>query len=263
LTLRAAVFASGRGSNFEVLADHAGVDRTETAEAESWPDGPPAQAGTPAPPDWTVVLLVSDRSDAPALDRARERGIPAAVVPVKARHLDEVGEETLAVLREAEIDLCLLAGYLRLVPPQVVEVFRDRILNVHPALLPAFGGKGMYGLHVHRAVLEAGVRVTGPTVHFVDERYDRGPILAQWPVPVLEGDTPESLAARVTTVEHELYPAAVDELSRAIVEGREPRPLPRCSGDHPRFLFRADAPARGAADASPTDNEPADTGPNR
>ncbi|MEX2531508.1 MAG: phosphoribosylglycinamide formyltransferase [Gemmatimonadota bacterium] len=214
MTLRAAVFASGRGSNFEVLADH-----TQGA-------------------DWTVAVLVSDRPDAPALDRARRRGIPVAVVPVKDRAVEDVGEETLGALREAAVDLCLLAGYLRLVPPRVVEAFRGRVLNVHPALLPAFGGKGMYGLHVHRAVLEAGVRVTGPTVHFVDERYDRGRILAQWPVPVMEGDTPEGLAARVTAVEHELYPAAVDELARALSAGREPRTIPQGEVGHPRFHLR-------------------------
>ena len=216
MTLRAAVLASGRGTNFEVLADHA--------------------AGR-EPAEWEVSLLLSDREDAGALERARVRAIPTAVVRVADRAAAEVARELLAHLQGARVDLVLLAGYLRLVPAPVVEAYRGRILNLHPALLPGFGGKGMYGLHVHRAVLEAGVRVTGATVHLVDERYDRGPIVAQWPVPVLPGDTPETLAERVTAVEHRLYPAAADALVRALAAGTDPEPIPGEAARHrPHFV---------------------------
>jgi folate-dependent phosphoribosylglycinamide formyltransferase PurN len=118
-----------------------------------------------------------------------------------ARQLEEL-------LGEHRVDLIVLAGYLRLVPRSVVAAHRGRIINVHPALLPAFGGTGMYGRRVHSAVIEHGASVSGATVHFVDEEYDRGPIIAQWPVPVLPDDTPETLAARVLRVEHLLLPRA-------------------------------------------------------
>lgn len=197
-----AVFASGSGTNFQSFVD---LERRGAR--------------------WRIELLVSDREEAGALERARRAGVPARVVPVGDRDPGEVGEEILALLRDAGIRLVLLAGYLRLVPTGVVDAYRRRVLNVHPALLPAFGGKGMYGLRVHRAVLEAGVRVTGPTVHFVDERYDEGLIVAQWPVPVLPGDTAEALQLRVLAAEHRLYPLVVDHVCRALVEGREPGPF--------------------------------------
>jgi phosphoribosylglycinamide formyltransferase-1 len=189
VTLRAAVFASGGGTNFQALLDH------------QRPNG-----------SWEIVLLVSDREDAGALDRARGAGVPASVVPTKRRALDDVGAEMLGLLEAHAIDIILLAGYLKLVPPGVVSAYSGRIVNVHPALLPAFGGKGMYGLNVHRAVIESGEAESGVTVHLVDEEYDRGRILAQRRVPVIPGDTPELLARRVLAVEHELYPQAVDQL---------------------------------------------------
>jgi folate-dependent phosphoribosylglycinamide formyltransferase PurN len=136
-----------------------------------------------------------------------------------------VARDTLQLLARHRVDVILLAGYVRLVPAAVVARYRGRMLNVHPALLPAFGGKGMYGRRVHAAVLESGAGETGATVHFVDEHYDRGPVVAQRRVPVLPDDTPESLAARVLAVEHELYPAAVDHVCEAIAAGREPTPM--------------------------------------
>ena len=105
------------------------------------------------------------------------------------------------------------------------------MLNPHPALLPSFGGKGMYGHRVHQAVLDAGVRLTGVTVHFVNEEYDQGRILAQWPVPVLAGDTPETLAERIHAVEHRLYPLAADRLARALLDGSDPVPIPARESD--------------------------------
>jgi phosphoribosylglycinamide formyltransferase-1 len=157
------------------------------------------------------VLVASDRSDAGALARAAARRLPTALIASptatpRAEPLD-------AILRAHQVDVVALAGYLRLVPPDIVEEYRGRIVNVHPALLPAFGGAGMYGARVHQAVLDAGSTVTGVTVHFVDRTYDRGPIIAQWPVPVLDGDTAGALAARVLRVEHVLYPMAVDAVA--------------------------------------------------
>lgn len=202
MTLRAAVFASGGGSNFQALLDH------------QRPDG-----------SWEIVLLLSDRSHAGALVRAADAGVATTVVPTKGRDLADVGREILGVLEAHAVDVVLLAGYLKLVPPEVVTRYAGRILNIHPALLPSFGGKGMYGMNVHRAVLDAGVPRSGATVHFVDEAYDRGRILAQRSVPVQADDTPEQLAARVLAVEHELYPEAVDHLCDAVAEGREPGPI--------------------------------------
>jgi folate-dependent phosphoribosylglycinamide formyltransferase PurN len=126
------------------------------------------------------------------------------------------GDAMRAQLDAIGTDVLVLAGYLKLVPAGVVRAFAGRLLNIHPALLPAFGGAGMWGARIHQAVIAHGVTVTGVTVHFVDEAYDRGPILAQWPVPVLGGDTPQSLAARVLPVEHLLYPPCVE----AVAAGR-------------------------------------------
>lgn len=186
MSVRIAVLASGGGSNLQALIDrfHGRADA-------------PAQ----------IALVVASRPGIGALDRAAQAGIDALTL---AEDADELGRS----LDSHRIDLVVLAGYLRRVPDAVVERFRGRILNVHPALLPAFGGHGMYGLRVHRAVLASGARVSGATVHLVDERYDEGPILAQWPVPVLPGDSAESLAARVLRVEHLLLPAVVEAIAR-------------------------------------------------
>ncbi len=182
---RIAVLASGGGSNLGALLDH--LDKRGERRGGD------------------VVLVASGRADAGALERARRRGIATEVTTPS-----EVG----AALSSYEVDLVVLAGYLSLVPDSVTERFPGRMLNVHPALLPAFGGKGLYGARVHRAVIDAGARVSGATVHFVDAHYDRGPIAAQWPVPVLPSDTPESLATRVLRVEHLLLPRVVDGVAR-------------------------------------------------
>jgi formyltetrahydrofolate-dependent phosphoribosylglycinamide formyltransferase len=204
MTLRAAVFASGRGSNFRALDDYARVREA---------------------PLWSVALLVTDREAAPALEIARERGIPSAVVAPSDNPID-FGDRLLESLDAEKIDLILLAGYLRLIPATVVRRFPGRILNLHPALLPDFGGKGMYGARVHQAVLEAGVSDSGATIHFVDEEYDRGRVLAQGSVPVLPGDSVGSLARRIHEVEHRLYPETVNTLARALATGRDPLALP-------------------------------------
>src|SRR5690606_34460471 len=139
----------------------------------------------------------------------------AVVIGTANQEAATISERMLAVLEEHRIQLIVLAGYLKLVPPDVVARYRGRMLNIHPALLPAFGGPGMYGLRVHQAVIASGARVSGATVHLVDDRYDEGRIVAQWPVPVAVGDTAEELAARVLRVEHMLLPAAVEALITA------------------------------------------------
>jgi phosphoribosylglycinamide formyltransferase 1 len=194
MTMRVAVAVSGRGSNLQALLRALGP-------------GAPAR----------VVLALSDRSDAGGLERAREHGVPAEVLSDPAD-----AAEWLTRLERYGTELVVLAGYLKLVPAPVIARFRDRILNIHPALLPAFGGKGMYGHRVHRAVLASGVRESGATVHLVDEAYDRGAVLGQARVPVLPDDTPDRLAARVLEVEHRLLPAAV---LAAAAAGR-PVPIP-------------------------------------
>jgi len=215
MTVRVAVFASGQGSNFQVLVEYASGMGKQSAE--------PSARG--ASPEWEVVILVTDRKEAYALERARNLGIESVVVSPSTDSQD-FGDRLLTVLDKARVDMVLNAGYLRLVPPSVVERYHGRMLNLHPALLPSFGGKGMYGRKVHEAVLDAGVRLSGVTVHFVSEEYDRGHILAQWPVPVIPGDTPETLAARIHDVEHRLYPAVADHLAQAIMDGSEPSAIP-------------------------------------
>jgi formyltetrahydrofolate-dependent phosphoribosylglycinamide formyltransferase len=194
MTMRVAVAVSGRGSNLEAL-----LRALETEAAAR------------------IVLVVSNRADAGALARAAAHGVPADVLPDPAD-----GADWLARLDRHRVDLLVLAGYLKLVPAAVIARFRDRIINIHPALLPAFGGPGMYGRHVHEAVLRSGATESGATVHLVDEAYDRGAILAQRRVPVLPGDTPDQLAARVLEVEHRLLPAVV----RAAALAGHPVPLP-------------------------------------
>jgi formyltetrahydrofolate-dependent phosphoribosylglycinamide formyltransferase len=168
-------------------------------------------------PDSTVVAVVGARDDAPAMHNARALGVDTAVVnPREFPDPDMYGDALLWVLQKAHPDLICLAGYMRLLPARVVQAYPIRIMNIHPALLPLFGGKGMYGLKVHQAVLESGMKVTGCTVHFVDEQYDTGPIILQRCVPIRSDDTPETLAARVLPVEHETYLEAI----RLFVQGR-------------------------------------------
>jgi phosphoribosylglycinamide formyltransferase-1 len=204
MTARIAVLASGGGSNLQAILDYLGSRGAERA--------------------GDIVLVASDKEHAGALDRARAAGIPAVVLR-QVRAPDAC--EPLAVLRKHDVDFVALAGYLRLLPKEVLAEYPSRILNIHPALLPSFGGPGMYGDRVHRAVLMAGARVSGATVHYVDEEYDNGAIVAQWPVPVLADDSVQSLATRVLKVEHVLYPRVID----AVASGRwrfdsRPRAVP-------------------------------------
>jgi phosphoribosylglycinamide formyltransferase-1 len=182
---RLAVLASGRGSNLQAIIEHFdNLARERVAK---------------------VVLVASNRADSPALIRAA-----TASIDIAHFNANDDGSELLALLRKFRIDLVVLAGYLKRIQPSVIQAYAGRILNIHPALLPAFGGEGMYGARVHEAVIASGAKESGVTVHLVDDEYDRGPIVAQWRVPVTPTDTAESLAARVLNVEHVVYPRAVE-----------------------------------------------------
>ncbi len=186
--MRIAVLASGSGSNLGALFTHF--------------DDPRAAAV------GTIVCVGSDKADAGALGRARDRGVSTLLL---SDHQDGVALRSR--LHEHTVDLVVLAGYLKLLPAEIVSAWPGRVLNVHPALLPAFGGAGMYGSRVHAAVVASGARVSGATVHFVNEQYDRGAIAAQWPVPVYPWDTPTDLAARVLQVEHRLLPLVAEAVA--------------------------------------------------
>ena len=184
---RISVLASGGGSNLQALIDHFA--------------GPAAKAGA-------ITFVASDQEGAGALGRARAAGIATGVIDAP-RDSDAI----LSLLDAAKTDVLVLAGYLKLIPDGVVRAFHGRLLNVHPSLLPAFGGPGMYGTRIHAAVLARGVRLTGVTVHFVDDQFDRGPIIAQWPVPVRPDDDVATLAARVLQTEHQLLPICVEAVA--------------------------------------------------
>jgi formyltetrahydrofolate-dependent phosphoribosylglycinamide formyltransferase len=195
MSMRVAVCISGGGSNLGALL-----------------------AAFPPGAEATIALVISNRATAGGLERARAHAVPTVVL-----HDPADAGEWIGALEAHRIDLIVLAGYLKLVPPAVIARWQGRIVNIHPAPLPRFGGPGMYGLRAHAAVLEAGLAESAATVHLVDEEYDRGAVLAAQPVPVRPDDSPETLAARVLAAEHQLLPAVVRAAARA---GR-PVPLPQ------------------------------------
>jgi formyltetrahydrofolate-dependent phosphoribosylglycinamide formyltransferase len=185
---RLAVLASGRGSNLQAIIEHfENVARERVAN---------------------VVLVASNRPDSPVLIRAATASIDIATFDAA-----DDGTELLALLHKFRIDLVVLAGYLKRIQSSVIREYAGRIVNIHPALLPAFGGEGMYGARVHEAVIASGAKETGATVHLVDDEYDRGPIVAQWRISVEPSDTPTSLAARVLNVEHIVYPRTIEMIA--------------------------------------------------
>ncbi len=208
MNLRIAIFASGRGSNFQAILAAMAAQRLKAQ----------------------VVLCISNWPEAGALQIARAAQIPAAVIEEK--HFANASEYEAALLERLakhEANFIALAGFMRKIPSGVVRQFRHRIVNIHPALLPSFGGKGMYGHRVHEAVLAHGCKVSGATVHLVDEEYDSGVPILQRCVPVLDDDTPETLATRVLEVEHRIYPEALQLFAeeRIRVEGRRVKILPK------------------------------------
>jgi phosphoribosylglycinamide formyltransferase-1 len=195
-----AVFASGRGSNFQAIlnAIHGGR--------------------LPA----SISLVISNNSSAGALEIARAEGIPALHRSLRQFPTQEsFDDDLLATLQRHRVDLIAIAGYMKKLSPRIISRYKNRIVNIHPALLPAFGGEGMYGIHVHEAVLRSGAKISGVTVHLVDEEYDCGLIVAQESLRVEPADTPESLAAKVLALEHDLYPRALAAFAenRVRIEG--------------------------------------------
>ena len=190
MTKRIGVLLSGRGSNFEALADSVRAGRI---------------------PDAEISIVVSNREDAPGLLRAAERGIAARVIPSKGLEREAYDRQVVAILHEHKVDLVCLAGYMRLLSPYFVAAFPQRILNIHPSLLPSFPG-----LESQRQALEYGVKFAGCSVHFVDENLDAGPIVLQAVVPVKNDDTVETLSERILREEHRIYSEAV----RMVLEGK-------------------------------------------
>ena len=187
------ILLSGRGSNLEAIADNV---RSGVIPAE-------------------IALVISNREDAKGIESARRRGLPTRVIPSKGRPRQEQEREVIAALKEAGVDLVCLAGYMRLLSPEFVQAFSGRMLNIHPSLLPAFPG-----LDAQQQALEHGVKITGCTVHFVDEHLDHGPIVAQRAVPVLDSDSVESLSARILEQEHIAYTEAIVKIVRGKCEVR-------------------------------------------
>ncbi len=203
--IRIGVLASGGGTNLQAI-----IDSCESGEI-----------------DGDVVVVISNISDAGALERARKHSIPAFAFPHKGLTREQHEADIIQCLEQHKVDLVCLAGYLRMLTPILINKYAGRMMNTHPALLPSFGGKGMHGLHVHQAVLDYGCKVSGCTIHFVTLDVDGGPIILQKTVPVLEGDTAETLQERVLREEHKLYPRAVQLFAQGKlkIDGRRVRIL--------------------------------------
>ena len=183
---RIAILASGTGSNAENLAAY--FQNSDVAE---------------------VALLIADR-EAPVIDRLKPYGVPAVIVP--RAEWRENPQKAVAVMRNAAVDLVVLAGFLTVVPKEVLEAFPERIVNVHPSLLPKFGGKGMYGDRVHEAVVAAGEKESGITIHYINEHYDEGNTIFQATCPVLSTDSPDDVAKKVHALEYEHFPQIIEQV---------------------------------------------------
>jgi len=201
-----AVFVSGGGSNFKAI--HHQIQKREI----------PGE----------IVLVISNNPNCGAIEYANENSIPIIIINAAQYPNPHTRDEFLIeTCLKAEIDLICLAGYMKMLPPTFVKQYENKILNIHPGLLPEFGGKGFFGMRVHEAVINSGKRESGATVHFVDEIYDHGPIILQKKVEVLETDTAESLAARILKLEHELFPEVVKAFceNKIIMENNIPKIL--------------------------------------
>ncbi len=200
--LNLVVLASGGGTNLQAIIDHIEAGKLSAQ----------------------IKAVISNNSKSGALERARNHNIPAIHLSHKRfATSDEFDQKLLSVLKENETDIVVLAGYMKMLSPVIVREYKNRIINIHPALLPSFGGSGMYGIHVHETVIKAGVKVSGVTVHLVDEIYDHGAIVIQKTVPVKDDDTPESLAERVLKVEHQAYSEALQLFAEERVEIKDNR----------------------------------------
>ncbi len=204
--LKFAVMASGGGTDFQSL-----IDAVQSGQINA-----------------EICCLVAGKPDIYAIERAKAAGIPVEVVQKKSFDTVEAFDEAiLAVLKAHAADFVVLAGYLSIIGKKTISAYRNKIINIHPSLIPSFCGMGMYGGKVHEAVIEYGAKFSGATVHFVDEEADTGPIIMQQVVPVMEDDTPEKLAARVLETEHRILPEAVALMAdgKLLVEGRRVRIL--------------------------------------
>ena len=197
------ILLSGRGSNFEAIADSIAAGRLKAE----------------------IAIVISNRADAPGLESARRRGLNARLIPSKGRVREEHDAEVVAALKEAEVDLVCLAGYMRLLSAGFIRAFPNRIVNIHPSLLPAFPG-----MEAQKQALDYGVKISGCTVHFVDEHLDHGPIILQKTVPVLEGDDVHALSARILEQEHLAYSEAIALVLSGAVEVRERKVVRRHGG---------------------------------
>jgi phosphoribosylglycinamide formyltransferase-1 len=184
-----AIFASGSGTNAEAI-----IRYFENR------------------PDVTIALILSNKADAFVLQRAANHGIPSQVFTKE----ELVSGQVLELLKSHHIDLVVLAGFLLLIPKDLVEAFPDRIINIHPALLPSYGGKGMYGARVHEAVIKNQEKESGITIHYVNAQYDEGDIIIQARCPVTTNDTPDDLASRIHELEYKYFPATIDKIVSAI-----------------------------------------------
>jgi phosphoribosylglycinamide formyltransferase-1 len=200
--LRLTVLASGNGTDLQSIID--GIKKKKI-RAE-------------------IRIVISNNSDAYALERARKNNIKALHLSHKQFTAPEEFDEALiATLQAEKVDLICLAGYMKKLAPVVVKLYKNKIINIHPALLPAFGGEGMYGIHVHETVIKSGAKITGVSVHFVDEVYDHGAIIYQKAVPVKNDDTPESLQKRLLRLEHQVYPYVVGLFASGKIEIKDGR----------------------------------------
>jgi len=188
------VFASGRGSNLQAIID--GVEEGRL--------------------NCEIVFVMSNNSSSGALEIARKKNIPAYHLSEKVFHKNNFEESLIDLLEKHKPDLIVLAGYMKLVPISVIRRFENRIINIHPALLPKFGGKGMYGMNVHNAVFQAGEKVSGVTIHMVNENYDEGKIIYQEKIDISDCKSPEEIAEKVLKLEHKVYP----EVIQKIIEGK-------------------------------------------
>ena len=194
--LNIAVFASGKGSNFKSILESIKLGKIRNAH---------------------IVIVVSNNPDAGALEVARENNIP--ILHINRRQFasdDDFNAALMSAMQKDRVNFIVLAGYMKKIDPNIIKAFKNRIVNIHPALLPKFGGKGMYGIHVHEAVIASKEKFSGASVHIVDEEYDHGPIVLQKTVQVEPDDTPETLATKVLQIEHDIYPEAI----RLFAEGR-------------------------------------------
>ena len=204
--LKFAVMASGGGTDFQSL-----IDAVQSGQINA-----------------EICCLVAGKPDIYAIERAKTAGIPVEVVQKKSFGTVEAFDEAiLAALKAHAADFVVLAGYLSIIGKKTISAYRNKIINIHPSLIPSFCGMGMYGGKVHEAVIEYGAKFSGATVHFVDEEADTGPIIMQQVVPVMEDDTPEKLAARVLETEHRILPEAVALMAdvKLLVEGRRVKVL--------------------------------------